>query len=36
MTKVIFVTWGVMLSSALMYGVIMGIVNLIFSSYIDV
>jgi hypothetical protein len=36
MTKVIFVTWGVMLSSALMYGVIVGIVNLIFSSYIDV
>jgi hypothetical protein len=36
MTKVIFVTWSVMLSSALMYGVIMGIVNLIFSSYIDV
>jgi hypothetical protein len=36
MTKVIFVTWSVMLSSVLMYGVIVGIVNLIFSSYIDV
>jgi hypothetical protein len=36
MTKVIFVTWGAILGSALMYGVIMGIVNLIFSSYIDV
>jgi hypothetical protein len=36
MTKVIFVTWSVMLSSVLMYGVIVGIVNLIFSSYINV
>jgi hypothetical protein len=36
MAKVILVTWGVMLSSVLMYGVIVGIVNLIFSSYIDV
>jgi hypothetical protein len=36
MTKVIFVTWSAILGSALMYGVIMGIVNLIFSSYIDV
>jgi hypothetical protein len=36
MTKVIFVTWSVILGSVLMYGVIMGIVNLIFSSYIDV
>jgi len=36
MTKVIFVTWSVMLSSVLMYGVIVGIVNLIFSSYIGV
>jgi hypothetical protein len=36
MTKVIFVTWSTILGSALMYGVIVGIVNLIFSSYIDV
>jgi hypothetical protein len=36
MTKVIFVTWGTILGSSLMYGVIMGIVNLIFNSYIDV
>jgi hypothetical protein len=36
MTKVIFVTWGTILGSSLMYGVIMGIVNLVFSSYIDV
>jgi hypothetical protein len=36
MTKVIFVTWSTILGSALMYGVIVGIVNLIFSSYIGV
>jgi hypothetical protein len=36
MTKVIFVTWGAILGSSLIYGVIMGIVNLILSSYIDV
>jgi hypothetical protein len=36
MAKVILVTWGAILGSVLMYGVIMGIVNLIFSSYIDV
>jgi hypothetical protein len=36
MTKVILVTWSAILGSVLIYGVIMGIVNLIFSSYIDV
>jgi hypothetical protein len=36
MAKVILVTWGAILGSALMYGVIVGIVNLIFSSYIGV
>ena len=36
MQKVILVTWGTILVSALSYGVIMGIVNLIFSSYIGV
>jgi hypothetical protein len=36
MAKVILVTWGTILGSVLIYGVIMGIVNLIFSSYIDV
>jgi hypothetical protein len=36
MAKVILVTWSTILGSVLIYGVIMGIVNLIFSSYIDV
>jgi hypothetical protein len=36
MAKVILVTWSAILGSVLIYGVIMGILNLILSSYIDV
>jgi hypothetical protein len=36
MVKVILVTWSAILGSVLIYGVIMGILNLILSSYIDV